>query len=80
MGVNGFTTTQKALLNLLSDGEPHKRQELMDVLGDELASRNALQCQLQLIRGKIKPAQNIVCVLRNRTIHYQWVALLSHRN
>jgi len=77
------TPTEKALLNVLSDGEPHKREELFAVLPDEMArtpetgASNILKQHLFRLRGKLRPiGYTIVCEYTGGRYMYRWVRLL----
>jgi len=75
---NGYTRTEKKIVNLLSDGLPHTREEVHDCLWDEEAPLTAIQMHISRIRAKIRPrGEEIVCELRHRTIHYRHVRLLD---
>lgn len=69
-----FPPIQKRILSLLSDGIAHKRDELMGCMGDELAGIQSLNTQLTGMRKVLRVlGLNVVCVLLNRSIHYQLV-------
>lgn len=75
--VNGFTPTEKRILELLSDGRPHKRQEVHACLDDDLASLKSITPHISRIRRKINTqGEEIVCVARERSYYYQHVRLL----
>jgi hypothetical protein len=68
---------QEKMLAVLADGMPHKRQELIDCIGDELADYNNLHPHLTAIRRIIRPmGHDIICQLVNRQHHYRHVLLL----
>ena len=72
-----YTPTEKRMLKLLSDGLPHKRQELHSCLEDELSQLDAIQPHLSRIRHRIRAVgEDIICVLHQRTIAYQHVRTL----
>lgn len=73
-----FTPTETRILAVLSDGMPHRRDELMRCLWDELSSRAALKMQLSNIRAKLRPiGQDIVCEWYNRGLSYRQIRLLA---
>jgi hypothetical protein len=68
----------KNLMRVLRDGKPHKRAELMICLDDPLATCAHVTAGLRPIRNWLRTqGQDIVCVLRNNTLHYQQVRLLN---
>ena len=72
-----FTPTQQLIMDLLSDGEPHKRAELLNAI-DPLCTPNTLQTHLSNIRKVIRPSgEDVVCELRERGIWYRRVRLLA---
>lgn len=75
MAKNGFTKTQQALINLLSDGHPHTRSELHDLCGP--SSLKNVRCHLSMIRKKLPRGEDIVCRIVNRRICYQHVRLIG---
>jgi len=73
-----FTKTQRAILDVLSDGGPHPREELRQCLDDELASLAAMRVHLSELRKLLRPqGQDIICELRHRKTHYRHVRLLK---
>ena len=59
---NKFTPTQVRILAVLSDGLPHRREELRDVLPDELGSLDNVRPHLTAIRRVLRPrGEDIVC-------------------
>lgn len=78
MTSNHFTPTELAILQVLSDGQPHRPQELHKCLPDELSQVTAIRFHISQIRKKIQPEENIICEMRgNRKIHYRHVKILS---
>lgn len=81
MSINGFTITERKMLELLSDGLPHRVEELRPCLFDELSTRTAIQVHICNIRKKlVGKGEDIVCVIRNRATSYQHVRLLASAN
>jgi len=73
---NGFTPTQQRIMDLLSDGKPHCKDELQKCLSDELAGDTAVGFHLTAIRKVLsKRNEGVLCVLVNRKIAYRYVAL-----
>lgn len=77
MTTNHFTLTQRRILDVLSDGEPHTRWELRRAAGDELMELNALNQHISRLRHKLPDEKTIVCVLVKRRICYRLVQLVS---
>lgn len=74
-----FTPTQVAIVRMLSDGESHAVKDVLSVLNDELASKNALQFHISAIRKKIAPyGHDIVCTFENRRTNYRYIVTLPH--
>ena len=79
--MKGFTPTQTKILQILSDGLPHKFEELQQVLPDNLGGRKALNNHLQGIRYKIRPrGEDIICQFLLRQRQYRHVRLLHSAN
>ena len=73
-----FTRIEKAILNRLSDGETHYVRSMLDCLSDEYGTTNALSSQVHNIRKKLQGSDTtIVCVVKYRRKHYQWVRILD---
>jgi hypothetical protein len=77
-GNNGyFTKVEKRILDVLSDGLPHRKEELHPCLSDELGPVTNAQRHISSIRKKIRPkGEDIVCELVARRINYRHVRLL----
>lgn len=75
---NSFTPTQQRILEVLGDGMPHSRSELMKCIDDPLSDYTCLNNQLSKIRRKIRPkAREIVCETVHRQTHYRLVGLVG---
>lgn len=71
-----LTKTQNAMLEILSDGLPHHRDELHALCGPSCAG--VVSQHLQGVRKKLRMfGQDIICELRNRTTYYRHVRLLN---
>lgn len=71
---NGFTPTERAMLEIFSDGERHPLQELKGCCGP--CSPITVKTHLSNIRRKLRPrGEDIVCVF-NRGYFYQHVRML----
>ena len=74
---NGFTPTELKMLKVLRDGEPHRRQELVDCLPDDLGHPHNIRRHLTSIRKQLRPrGMDVICQWINRNYHYRWIRLL----
>lgn len=73
---NGYTPTQRAILRVLSDGEPHLKEDLLSAMPDDLCSVENLRNHISGLRKRLPPDQYVVCVLRYRRVYYQHVKSL----
>jgi hypothetical protein len=72
-----FTPTQKRILRVLSDGEPHYAEELQKVLYDDLGGRGNLHRHISALRNILKPLGHTISLVRvDCRSHYQHVLLL----
>lgn len=70
-----FTPIQQAMLEILSDGLPHTREELHECC--KPSSLPALSVHMVRLRKRLIPkGESVVCVIKNRRICYQHVRLL----
>lgn len=77
MANNGFTPTQQAILDVLSDGEGHSTRELHGCLPDELTDLKQVRGHIFNLRKKLRPeGQDILCVMQMGRFYYRWVRLL----
>jgi hypothetical protein len=73
-----FTPTQQRLLKVLSDGMPHKREELMACLADGLSNPVTVNNHLADIRKFLRLiGQDIICEFIHRQRQYRHVRLLN---
>lgn len=73
-----FTPTQRRMLAVLADGQPHARRELRACLFDELGTASNIRFHLCSIRKVLRPLrQDIICELHRGTIKYRHVRLLG---
>ena len=78
MASNSYTPTQQAILNVLSDGRIHSREELCKCLGDELSPVTALYFHVSSVRSKLQSSgQGIAHFHRNKVSYYQLVRILA---
>ena len=75
---NGYTPTEKRIINLLSDGRAHSREEIHELLEDELSPLSAINYHITNLRSKVKGRGLIIlCVSVRRNLRYQLVRELS---
>jgi len=75
-----FTPTQQRIMDVLRDGEPHRREELWACLEDPLASIQNIRPHLTAMRKVLRPrGEDVLCVWVNRRFCYRWVRILSGR-
>lgn len=55
MNLSKLSPTQKAILDILSDGMPHTKPELRKCLPDELAGHGALNTAITRLRAILRP-------------------------
>lgn len=72
-----FTVTEKKLLEILSDGMPHSKYQLLEVLDDGLAAVGALRVHITNIRKKLPAGQIIVCEYARQQTFYRHARLLQ---
>lgn len=76
--MSNHTPTEEAILNVLSDGMPHTREELHTCLPDPLSAISAIQPHISHLRSKLVPiGHDIVCEFRDRQYMYRWIRLLT---
>lgn len=79
--MNGYTPTESRILELLSDGLPHKRCEVHKCLEDDLAQIEAIYPHVSRLRHKLQPkGQDILAVTTGRITYYQQIRLLNSAN
>lgn len=75
---NGYTPTQRRILDLLSDGVAHTKEELVKCLWDELAGPTILNQHISNIRDKLRPqGQDIINIQEQRVSYYRHVRIVS---
>ena len=75
---NGYTPTQRRILEVLKDGRLHRREELEACLNDNLATPVTLRVHLTYLRGKIRrKGLDIFCRGGAVRASYQLVKLLA---
>jgi hypothetical protein len=77
MDYSVFTPAQLRILEVLSDGLPHRHDELMPCLLDELGSRKNLGVMICKMRKHLRPrGHDIICEFSHRRTFYRHVRLL----
>lgn len=71
-----FTPTERAILDILSDGQPHAKDELIACLPDDLGDFGNVQNHLTNIRKKIRPREDIIAQLVQRRVYYRHIRVL----
>lgn len=70
-----FKGNQKALMELLKDGKPHSKREIVEVVDGDI---KYISQWVFRIRKKINPRGfEIVCTYNGRQLKYQLVRLIS---
>ena len=80
MASNGreYTPTQRKMMEVLSDGQRHRRIELHACLVDELGPLSNITAHISNLRKKLRPkGQDIICEFSSRVIYYRLVRLLG---
>lgn len=76
--MNSFTPTQRRMMDVLADGEPHRQEELRLCLGDPLASVQNIRPHLSAMRKVLRrKREDVLCVWVDRCRCYRWVRLMS---
>ena len=74
---NGFTKTQARIFEVVRDGLPHQRTELLAAMEDTESTYRNVAVHVVAIRKLLRPkGQDIICELRNRRIYYRYVRLM----
>ena len=69
---NHFTPTQKSILEILSDGKMHRREEFKQCLSDDLAPITAIHYHISTLRAKIRGiGENIMFIRDGKQSYYQ---------
>lgn len=73
-----YSRTQQKILDTLADGMRHKREELLDCLGDNQADYGTLKSHIARLRRKLRPeGQDIICEYYFLALYYRHVRLLA---
>jgi DNA-binding CsgD family transcriptional regulator len=76
-----FTRTEQKILERLSDGMPHRAEDLFCCLWDEIGSVSAVRFHVSNIRKRLPPGEDIVCRPTNGrgTYAYTHVRIMSRQ-
>lgn len=76
-----LTPTEQKIIDLLKDGLPHSRHDMISTLQYASGDFNALAQRIFFLRRKVRLlGQDIVTALCKGGIHYQHVILLSGKD
>lgn len=59
-----LTPTQQRIWDVLKDGQPHTKDELVACINDELSPRNTIHVHLTYLRRKLPPGMLLVAITR----------------
>ena len=77
----GFTPTERRILILLEDGEPHLRSEIHKCCYDDLTPESSVKKHVSNIRKKLRNrGEDVKCVLHLGRLHYVHVVLLRRNH
>jgi hypothetical protein len=75
-----YTPSEQRIIDLLADGMPHERREVLACLKDEMATLNSLSVMIHRLRPKVRElGQEIVTEYRRGGYWYRHIILLSGR-
>ena len=78
MNGDGFTPTQRKIMDLLRDGHSHPREHLCRCFPDELANPNNIRVHITLLRKKVRrQGLNIVCEPVDGVSCYRLMRIMS---
>lgn len=76
-----YTANEQRIIDLLRDGLPHDRREVLECLKDNQSNLHALAVAIMRLRPKVRAlGQEIVTEHRRGGIAYRHVILLSGAN
>lgn len=75
-----WTPVQAKMLQVLSDGKPHTKEELHACLHDDLGNMSNIRAHLTAINKQLRQSeQEIVCIsIGSLAVRYRWVKLLVY--
>jgi len=72
-----LTATEAKMLSILSDGEPHSREEMFECIWDEQASIETIKFHICNLRKKLKRGLTILCQFYKRSMYYRLIKLVG---
>jgi hypothetical protein len=76
-----YTPIQQRIIDLLSDGLPHERRDMLKCINPNSKNLNGLAVHIAFLRSKVRELrQDIVTELRRGGIYYRMVILLPTCN
>lgn len=79
MDLRDFSPTHRRMLELLSDGEPHSKEELGACLYDELTDADQqVKVQIFRLRKRLPASEDIRCRRHNGSTTYQHVRIMAN--
>jgi len=79
MKSNGFTPTEKRIMDLLSDGERHARAEVHSLINDELSDLNNMRLHILNLRKKLPEGEAVLCEISGYKTFYRHVKLIKSK-
>ena len=71
-----LTPTEQRIMDLLGDGMPHTKKEMVSCLADPMGGEDNVKPHLHGLRKKLLAKnETVLCVLVDRRVKYRWVAL-----
>lgn len=76
-----LSETEKILFDLLSDGQPHRVQELLDALPNDMTERNVLHNHISNLRRKLLRAnEDVIAQSFGKYVGYRRIKVLTPDN
>lgn len=74
-----YTPTQRRIMDILSDGMPHPKEEIQETFYDPMAVSGAVRTHISYLRKKIEPTGfGILIEYVNHGICYRLVQFVEH--
>ena len=78
MSLDQLTPTERRLYDMLSDGEPHTKEELQTCMSDTLTGQQVMQVHLVNMRPKIRSrGLGVLTQTIKGKLHYRMVQFIS---
>lgn len=76
-----LTPTQQRIIDILADGLPHNRKEVLKAISEDATDLNGLAVHMWHLRRKVRPfGRDIITELHRGSISYRHVILLSGKD